>query len=100
MSDSVIRCRIEPATKNKANKTLHQMGLTMSQAIRLFLKQVVVRKSLPFSVEIPNAKTKAAMKAADQGKGEKVTLDELAQEWQDACDKSYKLSSSKAISRK
>lgn len=101
MSDSVVRCRIEPPVKNKANKVLEQMGLTMSEAIRLFLTQVVARKALPFPVEVPNAKTRAAMKAADQSKVEKVTCDELAKEWQDAeYKKSYKPRSPKEISRK
>jgi DNA-damage-inducible protein J len=82
ISQTIIRSRIDPTIKNKAEKVLGSMGLTMSDAIRIFLHQVVIRKALPFPVQAPNAKTTAAMKAAAKGKGlRKVTLDQLRKEW-------------------
>ena len=45
-------------------------------------------KRLPFAMKIPNATTKAAMRAADRGEVEETSLAELACLWQGACAKS------------
>ena len=68
MPDSVIRARIEPGLKAQATSVLKSMGLTPSDAIRLFLHRVVDDKALPFAVKAPNATTLAAMRdvAEDQ----------------------------------
>lgn len=56
-----VRSRIEPEIKNRATKVLASCGLNLSDAIRLFLRQVVAQEGLPFEVKTPNAKTRAAM---------------------------------------
>lgn len=69
MSDSVIRARIEPGLKAEATSVLKSMGLTPSDAIRLFLHRVVDEKALPFAVKAPNAETRAALRDVEQGRG-------------------------------
>ena len=59
-----VRSRVEPALKESAADVLAQCGLTLSDGIRLFLKQVVAQRGLPFDVKIPNTKTIAAMNQA------------------------------------
>jgi|SRR5450631_716121 len=61
---AVVRSRIEPAVKVRAEKILQHCGLDLSTAIRLFLGQVVALKGLPFEVKVPNATTIAAMEEA------------------------------------
>jgi DNA-damage-inducible protein J len=56
-----VRSRIEPEIKNRATEVLASCGLNLSDAIRLFLRQVVAQEGLPFEIKIPNAKTRAAM---------------------------------------
>lgn len=56
-----IRLRIEPDLKEQSAEVLASLGLDMSDAIRLFLRQVVEVQGLPFEVRKPNAKTVAAM---------------------------------------
>jgi DNA-damage-inducible protein J len=63
-----IRARIEPKLKAEAERVLAALGLSASDAIRVFYKQVVLRKGLPFDVAIPNATTRKAMKDADAGR--------------------------------
>lgn len=46
---STINVRIEEKTKRAARKTLADIGLDMSSAVNLFLKQVVVEQGLPFT---------------------------------------------------
>jgi DNA-damage-inducible protein J len=59
-----VRSRIEPALKDRASEVLAACGLNLSDAIRLFLRQVVVEEGLPFAVKAPNAATVAAMREA------------------------------------
>jgi len=58
------RSRIEPELKDRASNVLAECGLNLSDAIRLFLRQVVAQQGLPFEVRTPNAVTVAAMKEA------------------------------------
>ena len=47
---SNIFARIEPELKTQAEAVLDEIGLPMSIAITLFLKQIVQRRGLPFPV--------------------------------------------------
>lgn len=66
-TDSVVRARIEPALKKRATAVLAEMGLSVSDAIRLLLTRVAAEEALPFEVRTPNAKTRAAMRAVEAG---------------------------------
>jgi len=50
---SNIFARVEPELKEQAEAVLSEIGLPMSSAITLFLKQIVLRRGLPFPVTIP-----------------------------------------------
>jgi DNA-damage-inducible protein J len=52
MTDTVIRSRIEASLKIEAQTLFDGMGLSMSEAIRLFLYQAVAEKGLPFPVKL------------------------------------------------
>ncbi len=60
-----VRARIEPDLKEHAQRVLAENGLTISDAVRLFLRQVVLVQGLPFEVRIPNAATLRALKESD-----------------------------------
>lgn len=49
-----IQVRLDSKTKKKATNILDQLGMTPSQAIKLFLTKVIMTKSIPFTIEIPN----------------------------------------------
>lgn len=57
----MIHVRVDDETKTQATETLAAMGLSVSDAVRLFLKRVVVEQALPIELKIPNAETRAAM---------------------------------------
>jgi DNA-damage-inducible protein J len=65
--NSVVRARIDAATKNEAAAVLASMGLSLSDAFRMLLKRVAAEKALPFEPLVPNAETVQAMKAARRG---------------------------------
>jgi DNA-damage-inducible protein J len=78
MLSSEIRSRIEPELKEEAQDVLNRFGLNLSDAIRLFLRQVVAAKGLPFDIrEVPNAQTKAAMLEARQARARYNTAKDL-----------------------
>ena len=62
---TMVHARIEPALKRSAERVLTRVGLSTTEAIRLFLRQVELHGGLPFSVSIPNAETIAAMREAN-----------------------------------
>lgn len=51
-----LQVRLEPAIKSEAEMVLDQLGLTMTQAVKLFFKQIIMRKSIPFPVVISRNK--------------------------------------------
>jgi DNA-damage-inducible protein J len=57
----VVRARIEPDIKHNAEEILKNIGLTNSQAIGLFYKQIIFNQGLPFDLKIPNEETQEAM---------------------------------------
>jgi DNA-damage-inducible protein J len=68
-ADSIVRARIDTATKVKASIALEAMGLTISDAIRLLMLRVADEKRLPFDIRVPNAGMVKAMEELDSGKG-------------------------------
>lgn len=88
MTDSVVRSRVDPRIKTKAATIFGHMGLTLSEAIRLFLYQSVAEKRIPFSINVPNATTKAALEAAKRREGlEKTSISQLKKDWENKCEK-------------
>ena len=47
--------RVDPETKEQAEAILNQLGIPMSNAIGMFLKQVVMQRGIPFDVKVPAA---------------------------------------------
>ncbi|WP_316979944.1 type II toxin-antitoxin system RelB/DinJ family antitoxin [Shumkonia mesophila] len=62
---AMIHVRVDEEVKAQASETLASMGLSVSDAVRVFLKRVVVEKAMPFEVRVPNAETRAAMAEAN-----------------------------------
>jgi len=77
-TDTVVRARIDTATKDQATEALAAMGLSVSDAIRLLLVRVAADKEFPFPVKVPNATTRKAMAELEKGKGQRLaSADEL-----------------------
>jgi DNA-damage-inducible protein J len=64
----MIRARVLPELRSEAEDILNQIGLSPSDAIRMFYKQVVLCGGLPFDARIPNATTRKALRDADAGR--------------------------------
>ncbi len=68
-ADSIVRARIDSATKDRAAAALGAMGLSISDAIRLLMLRIADEQRLPFAIEVPNAATRRAMQELEDGKG-------------------------------
>lgn len=64
-----INARVEKHLKARAEKVLHSVGVRTSDAITMFLHQVVLHDGLPFDVRVPNAQTKKAIAELESGQG-------------------------------
>ncbi len=53
MATVPTQIRIEENLKKQANELFHQLGMDMSSAMNIFLKQCVLKGGLPFPVELP-----------------------------------------------
>lgn len=61
---TMVHIRMDEQIKAQATETLAAMGLTVSDAVRVFLTRVVADQQLPFALQVPNAKTRVAMREA------------------------------------
>ena len=67
--DNYVRARIDTDTKVRAISALADMGLSVSDAIRLLLIRVADERRLPFDVKVPNETTRQAIAELEAGKG-------------------------------
>ena len=49
---SSVFARVEPEIKEQAEQVLEQLGIPMSNAIGLFLNQVVLQRGIPFEIKL------------------------------------------------
>ena len=79
---TTIQARIDVDTKEKARAILHKLGFTMSDAIVIYIKQIIMQRGIPFDVKIPNETTVKTFEKTDAGRElHKVSgIDELAKE--------------------
>ena len=66
---ATVRARIQPKLKEQAEAVFHRLGLSTTQAITLFYKQVQLREGLPFEIAVPTAETRGTFEATDAGRG-------------------------------
>ena len=86
---AILRARVDAKKKSDAESVLHQLGISLGDAINLFLSQVSIQKGIPFPLttrphldlnnatieeieeryaeRTPNANTRAALKESTRG---------------------------------
>lgn len=81
---AVVHARIDAATKNATEKILEALGMTPTEAIRLFYRQIALRKEFPVELHLPNKLTASTLNQSDQNKGiERFdSLDQLYASWE------------------
>lgn len=81
---AVVHARIEPRTKRRAEGVLKALGISPTQAIRLFYRQICLRGGVPFAVRVPNRLTKRTLARGRAGEGIRAfdSLDEMFESWE------------------
>ncbi|MGH9600242.1 MAG: type II toxin-antitoxin system RelB/DinJ family antitoxin [Terracidiphilus sp.] len=67
MATGIVHIRVDQKVKTQAAETLAEMGLTVSDAVRLLLTRIAVEKAMPFEVRVPNRATREAIEAGERG---------------------------------
>jgi len=65
---ATIRARIEPELKKDVENLFKKLGISTTEAISIFYRQVKLRKGLPFNVVVPNKTTERVFKDTDADK--------------------------------
>jgi DNA-damage-inducible protein J len=60
----MLHVRVDEDTKERASAALEAMGLSVSEAVRVFLHRVAAEQAIPFALKVPNTVTRAAMEEA------------------------------------
>lgn len=68
-----INARVEPKLKKSAEAVLDKIGLSTTDAVTMFLKQIVAQKGLPFPAKVPNRETIRALRDVEAGRTERFT---------------------------
>ena len=63
---AMVHVRVDKQIKAQATETLAAMGLSVSDAVRVFLMRVIADKQIPFTISVPNAVTRSAIAEADE----------------------------------
>lgn len=78
---SMLHVRMDNDLKRRATEALSAMGLTASEAVRLFFHRIAVDQAFPLELKVPNAETRSAMAEAEEilnaGKTRFATADEM-----------------------
>jgi len=61
LKNDIVRARVSSELKDSAGQVLDGLGMSMTEAIRLFLTQIALRQEFPIELKIPNKTTLAAM---------------------------------------
>ena len=74
-----LHIRVEPNVKQQAEKTLNDLGLSITDAINVFLTQVILNNGIPFEIKKPqfNKETLQVMKDTKSGKNLSKTFDNV-----------------------
>src|SRR3546814_8549985 len=62
-----VRARIDETLKDEAAAVLAELGLTVSDVVRMTLTRVAKDHALPFELKVPNAEKRAAIEARSEG---------------------------------
>jgi DNA-damage-inducible protein J len=80
--------KLDSNVKSEAQKIFAELGLTLGEAVNLFLNQVRLNKGLPFEVKIPNKETLKAIQDVEKGINlETVTFEQLQDEMKKCIEK-------------
>lgn len=67
--DATVRARIDPDLKLEVERLFEELGISTTEAITLFYRQVKLRNGLPFELVVPNQTTEKVFRDTDADEG-------------------------------
>ena len=84
---ALVRARVDDEVRDRAAAVLDEIGLTVSDVVRMLLTRIARDGALPIELTIPNAETRAAMlRARGVSQGQFASLDELMNDLEKAAE--------------
>jgi DNA-damage-inducible protein J len=79
---ATIQTRVDPTVKHNAQIILNKLNISMSEAISMYLSQIVLQRGIPFEIKIPNEITVKTLKDSESGNDLHTvdSIDELFEE--------------------
>ncbi len=82
---ATVHARIDRKTKEEAERVLHRIGMTPTEAVRLLYRQIALRKEFPLELRIPNKLTAETLAKSDCDEEVEYfdSVEEMADSWSD-----------------
>ncbi|HEX41376.1 MAG TPA: type II toxin-antitoxin system RelB/DinJ family antitoxin [Phycisphaerales bacterium] len=64
---TTVQARVDKQTKERAKGILDALDITLSEAISMFLRQVIFHRGIPFDLKIPNEVTLETLEKLESG---------------------------------
>lgn len=65
---ATIQVRVDPSTKSQVSEILDGLGIRISDAITMYLRQIILNDGIPFDLKLPNKLTAKTLDNAKAGK--------------------------------
>lgn len=75
-----IYARIEPDIKKQAETILAALGLSPSNAINMFYKQIIIQNGIPFELKLPNEqlmKIEETLRLIESNDDDDISVDDI-----------------------
>ena len=72
-----LYARIEPDVKEQAEAILNALGISASNAITMFYKQIILKKGIPFDVRLPEQPLDISLMTSDMKAGRTIPAAEV-----------------------
>lgn len=83
MATVPTQIRIDETVKAQATSLFNDLGMDMSSAVNIFLRQCLLRGGLPFTVEVPNYSQKTLEALAE---AKRISRDEMVASYDNLAD--------------
>lgn len=69
----ILHIRVEASVKKKAEATLNDLGLSITEAINVFLNQVILNDGIPFEIRKPRINNETIQALEDTKNGKNIS---------------------------
>ena len=82
---ATVHARIDRKTKEESERILRSIGMTPTEAVRLFYRQIALRKEFPLELRVPNQLTGETLTKSDRDDDVEYfdSIEDMAASWKD-----------------